>query len=212
MQNEGFLDTEYESRNRIGRSTSYLIGFYHETCSFGRTQKMMSRPQLRRWMHLNRGASSGDTMSEWINKAARVTTASESTEILEQLITRFGRSPRAIQATIDLLHRIPPRYAEPFVTIDHLRAAFKNWQDAFLRGKHATLPEHVVRLKMRRWTKLAPDFIVQTTVDRKMRNAMPWRHGIVGAKGLTEESSAYEYYKVGFALVFFPQDLIEYIR
>jgi hypothetical protein len=167
----------------------------------------MSQSLVRRWMQTQMqtyrlgGASSGDTMSmnDWINRAARVTTAPESAEILDQLITRFGRSPRAIQATIDLLHRIPPRFAEPYVSNEHLRAAFENWQDAFLRGKHATLPEDVVRYKMRRWTRYAPDFVVQTVVDRKIKNTRPWKRGMAGAKGLTEDSSPYEYYKVGFA-------------
>jgi hypothetical protein len=143
-------------------------------------------------------------MSEWISRAALVTNAPASGPILDQLTTRFGRSPRAIQAAIDLLHRIPPRAAEPYVTSDHLRAAFENWQDAFLRGKHATLPEDVVRLKMRRWTRYFPDLIVQTVVDRKIENARHWNRGMAGAKGITEDSLPYEYYKVGFRpIVFF---------
>jgi hypothetical protein len=163
----------------------------------------MNRSQLRRWIQSYApGSSSTDTttMSAWINRAARVTTAPASGEILDELTTRFSHSPRAIQATIDLLHRIPPRYAEPYVTSDHLRAAFANWQDAFLRGKHAVLPEDVVRMKMRRWTRYAPDLIVQTVVDRKMKNTRPWKRGMAGSKGITEYSSSYEYYKVGFSL------------
>jgi hypothetical protein len=166
----------------------------------------MNRPQLRRWIqtytcintHPPSSISGDGSMSEWINRAARVTSAPASVEILDRLTTRFGHSPRAIQATIDLLHRIPPRAAEPYVTTDHLRKAFENWQDAFLRGKHATLPEDVVRLKMRRWTRYAPDLVVQTTVDRKIKNARPWNRGMAGAKGITEDSSPYEYYKVSF--------------
>lgn len=136
-------------------------------------------------------------MGELIRRAARVNTAQDSGEILEKLCHGYGRSPRAIQATIDLLHRIPPRYANPYVTTDHLHLVFHNWQQAFLRGKHAVLSEDVVTFKLKRWAKTyGPDFIVETPMDRKIKRTPQLERGSVAAERLTDDSSDYEFYKV----------------
>lgn len=159
---------------------------------------MMNRNlYVRRWV-----SNTDGSMSEWIQKAARVNTAEDSGEILEKLCNSFGRSPRAIQATIDLLHRIPPRYATPYVTSDHLHQVFYNWQQAFLRGKDAVLSEDVVRLKLRRWAKrYSPDFEVETPMDRKMKRSPPLKKGVVGTRRITDDSSDYDFYKVCETLV-----------